>query len=132
MAAVNAVGGEVAELLAGVLHAGASLVGGVIARQHQALHDLGRDGSAAGERHALDLPHAREGHDAGHDGQTHAMAQALLTEPVEILVVKEELGDQVVGTCLLLEVERAEALLLRGGLDVALGVAGGADAQVGA
>ena len=59
------------------------------------------------------------------------MAQALLAEAIEVLVVKEELGDQVVGAGLLLEVERAEALLLRGGLDVPLGVARGADAELG-
>ena len=58
------------------------------------------------------------------------MAQALLAEAIEVLVVKEELGDEVVRTGLLLEVERAEALLLRGRLDVALRVAGGAYAEV--
>ena len=58
------------------------------------------------------------------------MAQALLAEAIEVLVVKEELRDQVVSTRLLLEVETAVALLHVRGLHVALRVARGADAQV--
>ena len=41
--AVDTVSGEVADLLAGVFDARASLGGMVIARMHEALHDLGRD-----------------------------------------------------------------------------------------
>lgn len=88
--AVHAVCGKVLKLLAGVLDARARLVCGVVPGVNEALDHLGGNGGAAGEGHALDLLHAGEGHDAGHNGQLHAVTQALLAEAVEVLVVKEE------------------------------------------
>ena len=58
------------------------------------------------------------------------MAQAELAEAVEVLVVEEELRDEEVRPGLLLDVERLHRALEALGLDVALGVARGADAEV--
>ena len=48
--AVNAVSGEVADLLAGVLDTRTGLGSVVITRTHEALHNLGGDGRTAIER----------------------------------------------------------------------------------
>lgn len=128
---VDAVLRKVADLLARVLDTRTGLGGGVISRTDKALHHLGWDGRAAVKRHALNLFDTREGHDPGNNGKLDPIAQALLAEAVEVVVVEEKLGYQEVRSRLLLYTQSAHGLVKRGRLHVALGIASGTDAQRG-
>ena len=108
---VNAVLSKVTDLLARILDARMGLGGRVVTRADKALHDLGGDGRAAVKRHALDLLDAREGHDAGNNGELDPIAQALLAETVEVVVVEEKLGYQEVRARFLLDAQSAHGLV---------------------
>ena len=126
---VDAVLRKVADLLARVLDTRTGLGGGVISRTDKALRHLGWDGRAAVKRHALNLFDTREGHDPGNNGKLDPIAQALLAEAVEVVVVEEKLGYQEVRSRLLLYTQSAHGLVKRRGFHMTFGIACGTTAQ---
>lgn len=89
----------------------------------------GHDG--AGElTGTADLLHGDDGHNARHDGHGDALVQGPEEEAVEHVVVEEHLGGEEVGAGVHLPLQIVQVGGKAGALHVALGVAGGADAQV--
>jgi hypothetical protein len=80
----------------------------ILARGDQAPDHARGNGCAAVERHALQLLDAGKRHDAAHDGHLDTAAVAPLAEPVEVLVVKEQLRDEEVRTRIDLGLEAVE------------------------
>ena len=96
-----------------------------------ALKPGGHDGSGelAG---AANLLNGDDRHDAGHDGHGDAPVQGPEEETVEHIVVEEHLGGEEVGAGVHLPLQIVQVGVKVWALHVALGIAGGTDAQIAA
>ena len=128
--AVDILADQIDDLIDSVGDAGVAERHGIVFVAVDHLYELLGKLDAAEFHHALDLLFIRYRHDAGLDGDVDACDRSALTEVVEVTVIEEELGNEVVrpGIDLILQVVN---IIHHGGcLDVAFGVAGSDDIEV--
>ena len=128
--AVHAAGDQVGDLVDGVGDAGLTQGVGVVAVPGQDAGELAGDTGPAGGHHAQDGAFGQYRHDARLDGRVDARDAGPLQEAEEVVVVKEELADQVLGSGVHFFLQMADVVDGIRAFRVALRVAGGGDAKV--
>lgn len=131
---VDAGGGivdEIADLFGGPVDADVFDVLVALSALDCAEESGGETGASSEGGHAVHACEGGNGHDAGDDGDVDAGEFAPLGEVVEVSVVEEHLGDDVVGAGVDLGFKAFDFGEAVGGVGVAFGVAGDTDVQMG-
>ena len=121
---------EVGALLGGVVEANlADGFGGAVGAL-ESFEEFRGEAATAGEfGHAFHRAEAGDGHDAGDDGGADSCQRAAVAEVVEIVIIEEKLGADIVGTGLHLGFEVVHFEQAVGGGWVAFGKSRNADAK---